>query len=489
MNSTPGATDGAAQPTLFQQPWVRNTSGDYYISPTPTPHSSAAAASPASPGAYMADGSKIGNSHYWPSGVAPAVTAYSTSTWNAQQPHYTGVDAVHIPDPYSSPYHELGIAPPNDSLHHQNSKLGRVGDIDYSNASLPAHPSAIQPRLDVGHDYHHNTAALGLSNPTPIGIHHYSNQQQLPKTTFTSSSLAGANELPNPNADKHPHPIARQSQDSSILGDYEHYRRHSSESEELLRRYQSSSLDAKSAASASIPSPNNRLSQQPNFSRTQPRKSSPPSLVNQLSSPPEPELVQPPFLVPSQNNFDDYIEQSWRQWQLAGKRDGDQSRSSRYGRQNGRVNGSPPMNSHARHHPYNLTATESGSSGPAGELRWEYINIPHRGSSSDPLRHVSPTSACTSLPHLHGSPSHSSDKHLALITPDYGSKPTEQKKVVMACLFCRERKIACGPPPEGSVDKTCNQCARRHLTCEYPTESFRGQRGGRKKKVKVEPTA
>lgn len=61
-------------------------------------------------------------------------------------------------------------------------------------------------------------------------------------------------------------------------------------------------------------------------------------------------------------------------------------------------------------------------------------------------------------------------------------KPAE-KKPVMACLFCRERKIACGPPPEDSADRTCKQCKRRHLKCEYPTESHRGQRrGGRKKK-------
>ncbi|KAG6885364.1 hypothetical protein C0993_002694 [Termitomyces sp. T159_Od127] len=28
-------------------------------------------------------------------------------------------------------------------------------------------------------------------------------------------------------------------------------------------------------------------------------------------------------------------------------------------------------------------------------------------------------------------------------------------KPVMACLFCRGRKIACGPPPQGSDDPTC----------------------------------
>ncbi|KAK0239379.1 hypothetical protein EDD85DRAFT_735865, partial [Armillaria nabsnona] len=45
----------------------------------------------------------------------------------------------------------------------------------------------------------------------------------------------------------------------------------------------------------------------------------------------------------------------------------------------------------------------------------------------------------------------------------------------LACFFCRGRKIACGRPMEGSADMTCNQCARRQLTCEYPAESRRGQ--------------
>ncbi|KAJ3726639.1 hypothetical protein C8R42DRAFT_717503 [Lentinula raphanica] len=49
------------------------------------------------------------------------------------------------------------------------------------------------------------------------------------------------------------------------------------------------------------------------------------------------------------------------------------------------------------------------------------------------------------------------------------------KKQTLACLFCRERKIACGRPVPGSFDMTCNQCARRNLPCTYPTESRRGQ--------------
>ncbi|KAJ6489864.1 hypothetical protein C8R45DRAFT_199321 [Mycena sanguinolenta] len=49
------------------------------------------------------------------------------------------------------------------------------------------------------------------------------------------------------------------------------------------------------------------------------------------------------------------------------------------------------------------------------------------------------------------------------------------KKQALSCYFCRERKIACGRPDEGSPDGTCNQCARRKIPCRYPTVSHRGQ--------------
>lgn len=55
-------------------------------------------------------------------------------------------------------------------------------------------------------------------------------------------------------------------------------------------------------------------------------------------------------------------------------------------------------------------------------------------------------------------------------------KDPPPKKPALACLFCRKRKIACGPPPPNSKDKTCNQCVRRKQVCEYPTESRRGIR-------------
>ncbi|KAJ7064612.1 hypothetical protein C8F01DRAFT_770484 [Mycena amicta] len=49
------------------------------------------------------------------------------------------------------------------------------------------------------------------------------------------------------------------------------------------------------------------------------------------------------------------------------------------------------------------------------------------------------------------------------------------KKQALSCYFCRERKIACGRPEDGTLDGRCNQCARRKIACTYPTVSHRGQ--------------
>ncbi|OBZ76799.1 hypothetical protein A0H81_02966 [Grifola frondosa] len=65
-------------------------------------------------------------------------------------------------------------------------------------------------------------------------------------------------------------------------------------------------------------------------------------------------------------------------------------------------------------------------------------------------------------------------------------KEPVKKKPIMACLFCRERKIACGPPVPGGPDQRCNQCARRGLVCEYPKESRRGQHKRGPRSVRIQ---
>ncbi|KAJ6533076.1 hypothetical protein B0H19DRAFT_965158, partial [Mycena capillaripes] len=51
------------------------------------------------------------------------------------------------------------------------------------------------------------------------------------------------------------------------------------------------------------------------------------------------------------------------------------------------------------------------------------------------------------------------------------------KKQALSCYFCRERKIACGRPDDGTgrAARASDQCTRRKLACTYPTVSHRGQ--------------
>ncbi|TBU37657.1 hypothetical protein BD309DRAFT_1004808 [Dichomitus squalens] len=78
--------------------------------------------------------------------------------------------------------------------------------------------------------------------------------------------------------------------------------------------------------------------------------------------------------------------------------------------------------------------------------------------------------------------------YMALGDGDGEGKEPEKKKPVMACFFCRERKIMCRPPPPGGP-QCCNQCTRRRLVCEYPKESFRGQHKHGARAARVEALA
>jgi len=67
-------------------------------------------------------------------------------------------------------------------------------------------------------------------------------------------------------------------------------------------------------------------------------------------------------------------------------------------------------------------------------------------------------------------------RHHSLATAKFTPPgPYAKRPPRFACYFCRERKIACGRPAEGSADPTCNQCKRRATQCNYPRESLRGQ--------------
>ncbi|KAG6901890.1 hypothetical protein C0995_006843 [Termitomyces sp. Mi166 len=92
-------------------------------------------------------------------------------------------------------------------------------------------------------------------------------------------------------------------------------------------------------------------------------------------------------------------------------------------------------------------------------------------SLSPPRRH---RRAPRQRPHPYSPPprrSSSPECSTSVSPPNKRSKVTRDKNVKpkMACLSCRSRKIACGPPMMGSSDPSCNQCARRGLKCEYPS--------------------
>ncbi|KAJ6488448.1 hypothetical protein DFH09DRAFT_1209504 [Mycena vulgaris] len=94
----------------------------------------------------------------------------------------------------------------------------------------------------------------------------------------------------------------------------------------------------------------------------------------------------------------------------------------------------------------------------------------------------SPSPALDAAPPARSHQSHSSHPtHPASRPAGPTLKFTEARKdgrsnrQALACFFCRKRKIACGGPSKASGDQTCNQCARRHVPCEYPNESRRGQ--------------
>ncbi|KAH7339895.1 hypothetical protein B0J17DRAFT_378735 [Rhizoctonia solani] len=120
----------------------------------------------------------------------------------------------------------------------------------------------------------------------------------------------------------------------------------------------------------------------------------------------------------------------------------------------------------------------------------------HHQNHSAHHRHTS-SSSSSSDPHSHmlapapivPSQAHERAPAFTSASPEAeDKKESPTKKPALACLFCRKRKIACGPPPPDSTDRTCNQCLRRKQVCEYPTESRRGIRKAPKEPAPEEPT-
>ncbi|KAF8073461.1 hypothetical protein FPV67DRAFT_1477952 [Lyophyllum atratum] len=94
---------------------------------------------------------------------------------------------------------------------------------------------------------------------------------------------------------------------------------------------------------------------------------------------------------------------------------------------------------------------------------------------SSTSRAQSPSSSSSSPASSYGAPTpvHASRARSSSLRKGVGNEA--RRPPSLACFFCRERKIACGRPAEGSADPRCNQCRRRQNHCDYPKESLRGQ--------------
>jgi len=124
-----------------------------------------------------------------------------------------------------------------------------------------------------------------------------------------------------------------------------------------------------------------------------------------------------------------------------------------------------------------------------GNIKTEFLqsSVPHEHYAFYyPIRRYNYCPTAKPLVRPGGWPTVTPSPRSIRLSPVPPSRRPLPKKPPLACLFCRGRKIACGPPDSGSSDRSCNQCQRRSIKCEYPAESRRGMR---KKKVHAVLTA
>lgn len=106
---------------------------------------------------------------------------------------------------------------------------------------------------------------------------------------------------------------------------------------------------------------------------------------------------------------------------------------------------SPPSHRHR-----SSTSSSASPSGSHRHSRRQTRSHPYLPHSSVPKHAIRPVGWPASG-HRSPSPRSASSR----MSPSLPSKRQAEKKPPLACLFCRGRKIACGPPVAGSKDKTC----------------------------------
>ena len=114
----------------------------------------------------------------------------------------------------------------------------------------------------------------------------------------------------------------------------------------------------------------------------------------------------------------------------------------------------PPMNSLP--YPPPTAASPPYFQSPTPDGAWE--EIPARLTVPSQSYMLGQTAFSPSLPQQYTPPSGTRSQRRHSRSPSPSAPHTKRsmdKKPALACLFCRGRKIACGPPQPGSKDKTC----------------------------------
>nr|GAT51907.1 predicted protein [Mycena chlorophos] len=146
-----------------------------------------------------------------------------------------------------------------------------------------------------------------------------------------------------------------------------------------------------------------------------------------------------------------------------------------------------PLETHPRFTPF-TDSLQSQSPPPSPvSTGWSLSPVPsvtsssrvptsRRSSRTSPAKTARRASASATSPMSAtdpGKPS-GSGRQCKSVTRQKDKNGNKDRKPPLACLFCRGRKIACGPPIPSQ--DACNQCQRRGLTCKYPIENRRGMR-------------
>jgi len=105
------------------------------------------------------------------------------------------------------------------------------------------------------------------------------------------------------------------------------------------------------------------------------------------------------------------------------------------------------------------TSSASVSNGWMDTAPQSHMTVPSQAYPDHPIQDISKSDYAQTSRHQTKSPSPRTQQARGPMISQqhqhHGKGRSLDKKPALACLFCRGRKIACGPPLPGSKDKTC----------------------------------